>query len=227
MRTEGTGTAMQAEERLRNVNDLADRWSVSSVNGPQVFRPLPDFPSPLEMDPLSVTASLAGILALATSLVKGIYSFSRSAKDFNNELTTIANEVTQLLGILHVLKSSVTRFTTSSSSANSGQTTADSSPVLTPSTPSDSDKDYELVSATRTAHHLSVQLVSEIEACQMTMTDITRLLSQSTPKRGQGISNVTKQFRWSLQKPDLQKMVHRLERHKAAFILILSSQGTY
>jgi hypothetical protein len=186
-----------------------------------------------EMDTVSATASIAGLLAIATTLVKGAYTLAQSEKDFRSELTTIADEVAQLLGVLHALKPSFGPFRSPSvrsvrSSFSSGEVTPQSRAGSTPpqSTISDSDKEYEVLSVGGTCDYLSIQLSNEISTCQTTLMELDRLLSQSNPAPGSPIANVTKKFRWSFKKPDLDKLIHKLERHKSTFVLILSSQGT-
>jgi hypothetical protein len=175
----------------------------------------------LEMDPISATASIAGLLAIATTLVESIYAFSLSAKDFRNEWTSIANEVAQLLGLLTALKPS---FGIIGSGDSSPPSTTGSIPS-SKSTPS--EKEYDILTVGRTQQYLAIQLVNEMITCQSTLMDVERLLSQSQLKPGQRISNVKNQLLWPLRKPEFQKLMERLETHKSTFILILSSQGTY
>src|SRR5947207_2299480 len=60
----------------------------------------------LAMNPVSATASIADLMTIAISLVKNMYLLSTSARDFRNEWNCIANEVIQLIDILHSLKPS-------------------------------------------------------------------------------------------------------------------------
>jgi hypothetical protein len=181
------------------------------------------------MDPVSVTASMAGLLTIATNILKGVFILSTTARDFQNHWKSIANQVSQLVGVLHTLKSSFRPLTNELSLYMSGGSIAssprDSIPSSSSSTPS--EREYDVLSIRRTQEHLSTQLTNEIASCQVTLMEVALLLSQSQLKPGKLISNVRKQLLWPLKKPELKKLLERLESHKSTFVLIFSSQGTY
>lgn len=198
------------------------------MESPRYQRPSADNQQPeLAMDPVSATASIAGLLAIATSLVKGAYLLSTSARDFRNEWTSIANEVAQLVGVLHSLKPSFGSPVLWTDQIY-GESTSPSPTASTPSSLSTpSEKDYDVLSVRRAQDYMSTQLTNEIASCQATLIEVEQLLSQSQPKSGKRISNVTKQFLWPLKKPEFQKLMEKLDSHKSSFVLIFSSQGTY
>jgi len=227
---------MQVSESLCGVRETAVLHDNRTVPEPPSFGEVFGHPTLFsdniqhEMEILSAASSLAALLALATSTVKSVYAFALSFKDFHQELTTLANEATQLLGILHTLKSSYSPpgpptvhqphlLPPSSGEATPLSITSSPSPI---STNSDSDKDYEMVSARRTQAQLASQLVNEVATCHATLMEVDRFVSQLITVRGRSLSNFPKQFKWSLQKIEVQKLVDKLERHKATFVLILS-----
>ena len=183
-----------------------------------------------EMDPVSATASIIGLLAIATALVKSAYTVSSTAKEFQNEWTSIANEAAQLLGVITALQPPLRVETDQAPLDNSDEvsppsprnsTSSQTSPLSTPS-----EKDYDVVSIRRTREYLEAQLGAEVAICRITLMELQQLLLQSQPTVGQRISNARKQVLWPLRKPDFQKLLDRLTKHRATFVLILSTQGT-
>jgi len=54
-------------------------------------------------DPLSIAASIAGLISLAQSIVKEGYSYIRTAQGYPDELSELVTEVTTLTGLLSVI----------------------------------------------------------------------------------------------------------------------------
>jgi hypothetical protein len=186
-----------------------------------------------QMDPLSATASIAGLFMMATAIFKSAYALSSSAKEFQKEITAIADGVAVLSAIIHALnlKSSLSPISASSvdSTPHSPKTpdagsTAPSSP---PSTPSGSERDYQFVSVDRTQSYLSLELENELSACKATLTDINKFLFMPSPTRGRRFSNAARTLKWSWNKNEAQKFIDKLEKHKSTLAIILSSQGKY
>jgi len=181
----------------------------------------------LTMDPVSTTASIAGLLAIATSLVKCAYFISTSARDFRNEWNSIANEVAQLVGVLHSLKPSFGSLGLLTDQILGESTSSSPTGSIPSSLSTPSEKEYDVLSVRRAQEYLSTQLSNEIANCQATLIEVEQLLSQSQLKAGRRMSNVTKQFLWPLKKPEFQRLMEKLESHKSTFVLIFSSHGTY
>ncbi|GAW24092.1 hypothetical protein ANO14919_136720 [Xylariales sp. No.14919] len=55
------------------------------------------------MDPLSVAASIAGLVTLADAVFRGVYKYCRTASDASDEIKELANRLQSLAGILHSL----------------------------------------------------------------------------------------------------------------------------
>lgn len=215
--------------RLRNVSRDSGHWEAMALLDNERS---PALHSELEigMDPVSATASLAGLLAFATGLVKTTYALSTSATDFRNEWTTMANEVAQLLGVLTALKAPDGLDTAEihpSSHIPAEPSSPSTSSLVSSSLSTPSEKEYDVLTIRRTRGYLSIQLENEITACQTTLMEVKRLLSHSQPRIGERISNIAKQLMWPLRKQEFQRLMGRLESHKSTFVLILSSQGTY
>ncbi|KAI0552255.1 hypothetical protein F4679DRAFT_571670 [Xylaria curta] len=55
------------------------------------------------MDPLSVAASIAGLVTLADAVFRGVFKYYKSASDASNEIKELADRIRSLAGILHSL----------------------------------------------------------------------------------------------------------------------------
>ncbi|KAL6915625.1 hypothetical protein ACHAPO_008057 [Fusarium lateritium] len=55
-------------------------------------------------DPLSLEASIAGLISLADVTFKYAYKFVRAAKDAENDVSTLADEINNLGSVLRVLE---------------------------------------------------------------------------------------------------------------------------
>ena len=222
---------MNTDEHSRNVSAKTVQNTVGhSDDAVAVRHPPPLFgEEDTQMDVISATASIAGILAIATKLVKVTYSLAQTGRQFRQDLTALGNEVSSLLGVLHTLKSSVLAHVDVSSPITSASISSSSSTSSSSfrSTPSESDKDYEVLSLGRTQTQLNRQILQEIDACQSTLIKADQLLSQFGPKPGQAVFNATKQLQWSLKKPDIQLLISKVEKHKTTLAVLLSSQGTF
>jgi len=183
-----------------------------------------------EMDPVSATASIAGLVAIATTLVKSAYTLSEEAREFRTEWTSIADECAQLLGILTALRPMVGYYPFTdqipvysfSDSTPSSPTSSSHSPRSTPS-----ETEYDIISLRQTGEYLTTHLKNELTASESTLREIENRLSQTQWKPGQIIANVKKQLLWPFRKPEFHRLLEKLGRHKSNFVLILSSQGTY
>ena len=176
-----------------------------------------------DMDPLSATASVAGVLALAVQLVKGVYKVAQVARDYRKELNELGAELAALTGFLMTLKASITPADGSESTSSGTPSSGSSSPSLSSKT-SFSDSSYELVDIAKPPRAFLVeQMMNEMIACQRILEDVNRFLSHSFPKR---YLNFRKQITWVLKRADIQDLLDKVERHKLNFVLILSAQGT-
>src|SRR5208282_4461482 len=132
----------------------------------------------VRMDPLSVAASVVGLVAFSTRLVKAI---AESGDDFRMALSDLTGEVERLSGVLHALlpssgdlKGSTTealsvylvssskaleapRLSEASSLSESSNT---SSPITTSNSSSSSDSGFENIRVQSTQYQLSIQLVA-------------------------------------------------------------------
>jgi len=62
------------------------------------------------MDPLSLSASIAGLITLADVVVDRVYTYIKGVKNARKEIAALLTEVTGLFGILNSLRLVVTRY---------------------------------------------------------------------------------------------------------------------
>lgn len=68
-------------------------------------------PESLEMgDPLSVAASVAGLITIAEVVIRNGYQYVKDAKDAGSQVAALISEVTNLFGVLHSLHLVACRF---------------------------------------------------------------------------------------------------------------------
>jgi hypothetical protein len=54
------------------------------------------------MDPLSISASIAGLIGLADPVFRSVYKYVRSAKNMKKEVEALASEINKLIGVLRM-----------------------------------------------------------------------------------------------------------------------------
>jgi hypothetical protein len=64
----------------------------------------------IKMDPLSVAASVAGLITIAETVVNRGFKLGKIAKNAEREIARLIAEVTNLFGVLHSLHLVVLRF---------------------------------------------------------------------------------------------------------------------
>src|SRR5579862_3036975 len=106
------------------------------------------------MEAIGLAASLAGLVALAASVVKAGHSFYHPFKEFAREVESMKGEVVQLEGLLHDLQPLVD--------------TISQNPMAMSSTPASSQKP-------KLGLH-------EIKACMETLQEVKTLYEKSLPQ---------------------------------------------
>ena len=149
------------------------------------------------MEAIGLAASLAGLVALAASVVKAGNSFFHPFHEFTREVESIKREVLQLEGLLHDLQPLVD--------------TIAQNPMAASSTHASSQK--------------SELGLREIKSCTETLQEVKRLYEKSLPKENRPVQNIAKRFLWPISRDEVQDIIERLERHKSTFTLSLVAHG--
>src|SRR5436305_1644821 len=156
------------------------------------------------MDGISSAASVVALLAFASKVLKQGYSLYHSAREYRKELKNVTDEVAQLVGVLHALSPTFR-------DCHNGEVTAMSSQVQ--------------VGEVQCEIQMPSEMKTEVRLCDQTLEDIQTILSRYTPNPAHRLTNAVRKLHWSFKKSDILELRERLERHKTAFILILTAQG--
>ena len=133
------------------------------------------------MEALAVASTISGLLPWATQILKAGYGLIQSVREFRHEFLMVANEVAQLVGVLHALASS-TGYT---SLTVTGSETPPKDPLnvsQTSSPSSDSDSEYETIHRHSAQSHLAFNLDNELRSCRQTLRDVESMLQRFSPK---------------------------------------------
>jgi hypothetical protein len=149
------------------------------------------------MEAIGLAASLAGLVALAASVVQAGCSFYHPFKEFAREVESIKGEVVQLEALLCDLQPLVD--------------TIAQNAMVTSSTPASSQ---------------SPKLgLHEIKACMETLQEVKKLYKKLLPQENRPVQAIAKRFLWPISRDEVQDIMERLERHKSTFTLALVAHG--
>ena len=155
------------------------------------------------MDPLSISASIAGLLTLVAATVE---TFSRLIVDNRNqafEEREVLGHVKELEKILNVLH-------------------ADESPTRIRPV-----GEIELV-VPETYKNLTLQKIQHLtESCKDTLNKIVAIVDTHRPVRGKVLSNMANRVRWGMNRPTLQALLDDLQKHKVTFTCVQSARTLF
>lgn len=156
-------------------------------------------------DPLSIAASVGGLITLAQVIIGKGYSYCNTVKDCPKEINDLLNEVTPLSGVLLALKPVVHRL------ASTEDANRSTNPIPF------------LVCAQLTPCVEDVTQLQQITSCTNTLEEIKKILDTfSGGKNGSGPSILTR-MKWPLKKAGTQDLMDRLASYKRTFQLALSA----
>lgn len=139
-------------------------------------------------DPLSVAASVAGLVSLADIVVQHLVRYIREVQDAKSEVSALLREVSTLGGILKSLEVVVAQL--------------DSGPVDTSS-----------------QTHV-------IHSCYTLLERLRNLLEAKDPTGSRRtFATITKKLFWPISKPESERLLKELERHKATLGLALEADS--
>jgi hypothetical protein len=159
------------------------------------------------MDPVSATASIAGLIALASAITTFCYTYGTTARDYQKELKTLKEESTQLCGVLSAIKSIIE------------DAEEDANPVL-------SFSRVQQPSSMPVSDKIQIIRREDIVSCEDTLLEVMSVLTSLSPQTGKLWKNAMKRIQWPLKKVPLQALLDKMERNKSAFTLALSARGT-
>ncbi|KAM5356996.1 hypothetical protein ACJZ2D_016721 [Fusarium nematophilum] len=149
-------------------------------------------------DPLSISASIAGILTLSGKIIHSTYKYGADVKGAPEEIRNFLSEMTINTGLLHALKSLI------DSHAQSGSPTTG---------------EHQTISTICGKN-------GALESFRKTLNKVNDMLDKHentpSPNKRQKMNRLTGRLKWPFEKVETQEMVQQLEKLKAAFTLALS-----
>jgi hypothetical protein len=169
------------------------------------------------MDGLSVVANIAGVLTLASAVATFCYINGAALRDYHKDIDALREESTQLSGILMALKN-ITE--DAEEDAEEDATSAPPAPPATPALISPSG-----VAPVLPAEKKRIIQPEELTSCERTLLELISALNEVKPQTGKVWKNALKRIKWPMKKESLQTLLHRMERHKSGFTVVLSARS--
>jgi aminopeptidase N len=169
------------------------------------------------MEVVSVVSTLASLIAFGASVVRTAHSYIHPTLEFKKEINQLADEISQLLGVLLVLKSALVNM------ADRKEGSLPSYKALISEGTSKSSSGTENDS---TMEHWKLSK-GEFDEIAKILEDVQKILNDNQNRPGQTVRNNIRRLRWAFIKEDVKELLERIERQKSKFILSLVGRGTY
>jgi hypothetical protein len=154
-------------------------------------------------DPLSIAASIAGILSLAGAVIHKTYRYGSDVRGAPEDMASFLRELTITTGLLAALK-----------------------------TLAESDAQTASHNLTRNGSLVEISgRNGALEACKRTLESISREMDEHdgrpAPNKRQMVDRLTGRLKWPFQKERTKDLVEQLGRQKGAFTLALSIDNSW
>ncbi|KAH8897603.1 ankyrin [Thozetella sp. PMI_491] len=161
-------------------------------------------------DPLSITASIVGIVQLATSVFSGLSRFAKQAKDAKSQVSELARETRNLSGILHNLS----LLSSSMDKSNSD--------------PWDSDEQHStgfVIADDDGSLALSNYQAHALHACRETLLKLKTRLAKARVdfESGRKRDALVRSVKWPFSTSETTQLLQEMERHKTNITMALST----
>lgn len=154
-------------------------------------------------DPLSIAASVAGLLSLSQVFIELTCAYVTDVKSCPADLRELEKEVEGLCGVLLTLESAIKRIPDSR--------------VL----PAPSDPDGCAVFQMSANLSGLAMVVKCLDDCRSIIEEVSEALKKCNPKTALGMQKGVRALVWPFKKKNTQSRIDRLERHKQTFQLAL------
>lgn len=154
--------------------------------------------SDLPMDPLSITASIAGIVLTVEQILSAVYKYGKGVQEAKTERGQLCSELFALKAALEHVRMN----------AQYAQESTDQT-----------DEPQALSSSIFQTPHFTVMLST-------TRTTLEELLKRLTEPQGR-VRSALYSVTWSLKKEDVKQELVRLDRFKSYFVLATTSDNMY
>lgn len=170
------------------------------------------------MDAISAIASIAGVFAIASSVIQSGDSFYSSVQKFHNEFRQFTEEVERLFSLFNSLRPIVKRLEATMPEESSIEIAL----LSTSSGYQNSAPDRSKIRSP-----FIQQMTDELISCLYVLEAIQTILWKSSPTAGQPVRTLVRRLKWHLNKRTLQTLFVNLERRKSTFSVVMSAFERY
>lgn len=175
------------------------------------------------MDPISLAASIAGLISLVDLAVTRGTRFYYSFRDAPKEILQLIGEAAALSGVLsaltriveqktHIIDSEMTAVGNIDSKGGLQQLFHGNNQSLLPDAPE------------KTAEKMEPIL---IQSCRETLEQLRDIIDRLEERPGDTLKNARKKLRWVSKEDAIRILVAKIERHKSSFQLAISADSLY
>jgi len=149
------------------------------------------------MDPLSLSASIAGLVSLTEMIVGGGYKYYKEAKGASNEVKKLLDRITELFGVLNSLRLVASRY------------------------------EGEEFDSTLQTHHIQscLTLLEDMES-RLEKADPKQIDDKRSTFRRKTTS-LSRSLIWPFTSAETKSLIVEVENHKSTLSLALAADGMY
>lgn len=157
-------------------------------------------------DPLSISASIAGLISLAQALLPSLQNFVQDIRNHSSEFTEVVRGVR---GLFHAIGPVIKRL--------------EGRKIYTDKIVSLREGIQSCTSIFYSQCDLGGVSISfrQLEGCRKVLRDFASLLEQYNPRSKENVKNFFKAMQYSLKAGSRETLLDRLERHKSSLQLAL------
>lgn len=169
------------------------------------------------MDPVSLAASIAGLVSLAETVVSIGRKYYSGVRNAPREMSALIGETAALSEILLSLKEIAEQ-------ENGAIKSQESNKSLDSKTSALSQLTRSKLAGEGVIKNLSPVL---FDSCLETLSKVQRIITKLECHSDETILNATRRLRWPSKQEEIQNLLARLERHKSSFQLAISADAAY
>jgi hypothetical protein len=171
------------------------------------------------MDPLSLGASIAGLISVVDLVITRGTKFYCSVRDAPKEISTLIGETMALMGILTNLKTFVMQQMSGETGNVVGSRDSTSLMKYLVQDTTNSSQPYAKQSSDIVVDKKEPVLIHN---CHEALKSVLDLLSQMESCPDEPVKNTVKRLRWHFAENKVKGLLAKIERHKNSFQLAMS-----
>jgi hypothetical protein len=173
-----------------------------------------------DIDPLSLTASIAALIALADTVVTRGTKYYRSVREQPKQVSALVGEIAALSGVLSALRRIVEQKEITLDLENTEKNDYREGSALQQLKRGNSQSDIRPAA-------IPPGVVREMEpillqSCQQTLEQCRDILAKMESRPEEPIMNTAKRLRWPFLESEISDILAKIERYKSSFQLAIS-----